>query len=188
MQEKDKATARQLLEPLEVLDANSLMDLGDGEEAEHSPIIITGGSSTIDLSSQEYSPVTGIYTSSGLYLHMVECLHAVHADQSPYCYFVRPGELCVIVFHCTKNAATEKRLIIQGGLEISPTIIFDLDEFPGHEELATERFVHSKADRKIDALEIFSIKGDVTKRVHVCPLIPANGQCAYKIWDPHPVI
>src|SRR5947209_8376324 len=169
MQEKDKATSKQLLEPLEALDADSLGVLGDAEEAEHTPIIITGGSTTIDLSSEEYSSITGLYTSSSLYLQMVECLHATHADQTGrFCYFVRPDELCVIVFHCNKGGVDEKRIIIQGGLNISPTINFDLGEFAEQAGAPANRKVHSKDDRQISALEIFSIKGGVTKRVHVC--------------------
>lgn len=185
MPKRNKDRSQQLLEPLERLAAESLRDLGDGEEASHTPIIITGGSARIELSSEEYSPVAGIYISSDLHLHLIECLHATHADGTGLCYFVRPGEVCTVVFHCTRAGLPEENLIIRGGLTTAPTVIFDFNEYAVDTTAPATRNVHSNANRKIVAMEIFRTRGGLTDRVHVCPLIPDSGRCQYRIWDTH---
>jgi hypothetical protein len=185
MGKQKKARPEQLLVPLEALDDEARRDLGDGEEFDHPPIIITGGSVRIDLSSEEYTAISGVYISAGLHLHLVECLHATHADGSRLCYFVRPGEVCTVVFHCTRGGLPARNVVIQGGLTTSPTVIFDLDEYAQDMTAPAHRRVHFNADRRIAAMEIFRTRGGLTERVHVCPLIPDNGRCRYQIWDPH---
>jgi hypothetical protein len=185
MPRQRRTTSSQLLAPLEALDLQVRRDLGDGEEADHTPIIITGDSVKIDLSSQEYSPISGVYTSAGLDLHLIEGLHATHADGSRLCYFVRPGEVCTVVFHCKRASFPDRNVLIHGGLTTSPTVIFDFVEYGEDTTAPGNRKVHANANRKITAMEILRIRDGRSERVHVCPLIPANGKCQYRIWDPH---
>jgi hypothetical protein len=171
--------------PFDALDEQVRRDLGDGEEADHTPIIITGDSVRIDISSEEYTPISSVYSSSGLDLHLIECLHATHSSGDRLCYFVRPGELCTVVFHCTRAGHPDRDVIIQGGLTTSPTVIFDFVEYGEDTSAPGNRRVHANADRRIVGMEIFRTRGGLTERVHVCPLIPPSGRCQYRIWDPH---
>lgn len=185
MGKQKKAKSEQLLAPLEALDAKTLKDLGDGEEFDHTPIIITDGSAKIDLSSEQYKPISGVYTSFGLHLDEIECLHATHSNGNKVCYTVKAGELCIVVFHCTRGGLPNENFVIQGGLTTSPTVIFSHTEYPKDTTAPAERFVHSNVNRKIVAMEIFRLRGGERERVHVCPLIPTGGGCRYQIWDRH---
>jgi hypothetical protein len=174
------------IEPLDQLDDEMREQLGRGTEVEHTPIIITDGSVRMNLSADEYTLAASIYTSSGLVLEQVESTVGSHSNGSNVCYAVRNrNEVCTVVFHCGPEAGSSgvERIVIQGGLLMSPIISFDDGTFGEVSNPPPKRKIHRSLDRRINALEIFSTLNGVTRREHLCPL--AGDGCEYQIVDPH---
>jgi hypothetical protein len=183
MRKRRRLTTTEALLPLERLDAATVASLQDGEEVDHTPIIVTDGSVGIDFSSEEYAEVGGLFVSAGLNLHLIEATHATHEDGSALCYFARPNEQCIVVFHTTRPGGGDETITIQGGLGTSPTVVFRGAEYPRDNSAPAHRRVHRNPERRLTALEIFRVRGVLKERVHLCPLVGAGAR--YRVWDPH---
>jgi hypothetical protein len=175
------------IEPFTALDDDERRRLGRGFEAEHGPIIITDGSVSVDLSSEEYDLAASLFSSHHLVLQQIESRVTSHNNGTRVCYRVtNPNEVCTVLFHCAPEAGAgpESNIVIQGGLQQSPLISFDIGEYGADPNPPQRRRVHRNGNRRIVGMEIFSTTpAQGTVRVHVCPL--AVDGCSYQISDPH---
>jgi hypothetical protein len=166
-------------------------------EVEHTPIIVSDGSASIQFHLPFYplDSSTGVNSSKNLFLQHVEAKHKAHADGKAVCHELDPGEECVIVVTCKQQGKTDEQYVIRGGNStdpaMSPSIKFNHSEFkedpinfppetfPGLKP--GNRFVNK--DRNPTKLEIFRVEADGSlTSVHDCPLV-SDPHAKYVILD-----
>jgi hypothetical protein len=161
-------------------------------EVEHTPIIVTDGSATIEFSGSHYLPddddPKNTNTAHDLKLSFIEA-HRTHnstdAKGSTVCYVFLPGEEYEIEVTCQRIGQGNKNFKVRGSVEGPPVKInFDHDEYktPFTPIMKGNRVGHPA--RRPTKLEIFRDPDGKRESVHDCPLV-SDTNCVYKVWDPH---
>jgi hypothetical protein len=168
-------------------------------DVDHTPIIITDGSASIEFAEHLYSPDTAHGNpnrriSMGLHLVKVSANqnHTVANPESVgrSCFPLVAGELYEIEVTCVRAGAGPNRFVIGGGPTVSPVIEFehqngqDYQKDPGAFPPIQLGQRFGNASRNISRLQIFRIQNRTRVRVHDCQLAPRQG-CEYTILDIH---
>lgn len=166
-------------------------------QVDHTPIIITDGSASIEFAENRYLPEDGNPNrrrSTDLHLMKVvanrnHTLAANPESRGRSCLPLVAGDLYEIEVTCTLLGQPAKNFLVSGGPTFSPVIEFDhasggeyrkdSNEFPSIE--LGQRF--GNLLRGITRLQIFRIENATRVRVHDCAL--ATPGCEYKILDTH---
>jgi len=162
--------------------------------ADHTPIIVTGGSASIQHAEGEYSSTAAepdVLTSAGLFLDEVQLFGLTHANGDDICHTLAQGEQCIIEVTCKRGGQPDRNFTITGGKSQSPQIRFSHAEyrqgadFPPTGGISTNvRF--GRRDRTITRLQIFRVQAGGNVLVHDCPVIAASGGISqFIVWDRH---
>jgi hypothetical protein len=173
-------------------------DQQGGGGVDHTPIIITDGSASIEFTENLYNPVPGNPNrrrSTGLHLMKISA-HRNHDSQvnpesiGRVCIRLVAGELYEMEFTCERAGRPPKNFIVGGGPTISPVLEFEHGFEGEYQKNAIDfppidlgqRF--GNQHRNITRLQIFRIESDGSRvRIHDCGR--AGEDCEYRILDTH---
>ncbi len=166
-------------------------------DVDHTPIIITDGSASIEFAEGLYHPDAGNpnrRVSTGLHLVKVSA-NQEHPAANPEsvgrsCFPLVAGDLYEIEVTCVRTGASPNRFVIGGGPTVSPVIEFEHQNGQDYQKdhvtfpsiQLGQRF--GNALRNISRLQIFRIEGGMRIRVHDCRVAPRPGS-EYTILDIH---
>ena len=167
-----------------------------GGGVNHTPIIITDGSASLEFAESEYLPDSSDSTlriSSGLHLVKVSA-HRNHdrqvnpESQGRICFPLAGNEVYEIEFTCAREGRPVSNFIIGGGPAVSPRIRFDHGAGKEYQRTADfpsidlgQRF--GNLLRNIVRMQIFRIENGSRQPVHDCGVVE-NG-CEYRLLDIH---
>ncbi len=170
---------------------------GGGHGVDHTPIIITDGSASIEFAQNLYQPVGGDpdrRRSTGLHLVKVSANREHDRIANPesigrVCFELVRGDLYEIEFICQRNGQPDRNFLVGGGPTFSPELKFE--HLTGTEyqmNAATfpsidlgQRF--GNLERNIARMRIFRIVNGNRVQVHDCGVV-GNG-CEYRLLDVH---
>ncbi len=166
-------------------------------EVDHTPIIITDGSASIEFAERLYIPDAANpnrRASTGLHLVKVSA-NQEHPPANPEsvgrsCFPLVAGDLYEIEVTCVRDGAQPNRFVIGGGPTVSPVIEFEHQNGQDYQKDQTrfppiqlgQRF--GNPSRDISRLQIFRIESGRRVRVHDCRVAQRQG-CEYTILDIH---
>jgi hypothetical protein len=172
-------------------------DQQGGGGVDHTPIIITDGSASIEFTEHLYPPVPGNPNrrrSTGLHLMKISANRNHDPQVNPeslgrVCVRLVSGELYEIEFTCERAGRPPKNFIVGGGPTFSPQLEFEHGlggeyqkntiDFPPID--LGQRFGNQL--RNITRMQIFKIVGSSREPIHDCGR--AGDDCEYRILDTH---
>ncbi|HEX7317892.1 MAG TPA: hypothetical protein VF297_28570 [Pyrinomonadaceae bacterium] len=167
-------------------------------QVDHTPIIITDGSASIEFAEDLYIPNAGNpnrRVSKDLHLVKVVANQEHSRADNPEsvgnsCFPFVAGDLYEIEVTCARDGTQPNSFVVGGGPTVSPVIEFEHQTGQDYQKNKTtfppiqlgQRF--GNVQRNISRLQIFRIEDGMRVRVHDCRLAPRQG-CQYTILDIH---
>jgi hypothetical protein len=145
----------------------------------HSPIIITDGSASVEFDEGDFPLISGIHRSNGFSLNSVEARRTPNGPVDHICFTFTGNARHRIEAVC-RVAGNDELIIVEGaaagGPSKSPTVQFNHQEFGKNGGFPPKnpndaRFAH--ANRRVLSLRITRLSTGAV--VHTCPLVPGGG-------------
>ena len=166
-------------------------DDAGGLGVNHTPIIITGGSTAIEYDSERYTRVANtnnVRSNNPLHLRSLQFVNLADPLASHVCFIPRAGMRYEIVVTCRRAAQADLRITFTGGpgagqneLVFSHTEFVESATFPPETDHGRRQ---GQAARQIAGLVVNEISPDgASILVHRCNLIPNSGICRFVIED-----
>lgn len=168
-----------------------------GGGVDHTPIIITDGSASIEFTESLYTPVSGNPNrrrSTGLHLVKVSAHRDHDRTRNPesvgrVCFPLVSGQLYEIEFTCERTGQPTRNFVVGGGPTFSPELQFEHGSGGEYQKSSAnfppidlgQRF--GNLDRNITRMQIFRVEDSSRVLVHDCGRVENN--CEYRLLDVH---